>query len=102
MIRVFISNAPPLAMIEKKFFDTVKSAALTAIWSQGVQISRALGVSLEEESDDELVFRVQSKLEKIAPLVVLYPGDGEWTCDCGDERDTCACLLYTSPSPRDS
>jgi superfamily II DNA or RNA helicase len=69
--------------------ETVRRAALPGIWSQGVKLSRERAVSLESSRGTEKVLRVRVTGRTVAPTVVLYPEDGEWTCDCAEKVDPC-------------
>lgn len=71
------------------FLAAVQKAALSGIWSKGVKLARSQAVSLEESTEDEQVYRVKTPGRPVAPLVVLYPRDVEWTCDCGADLDPC-------------
>ncbi len=45
---------------------------------------------MESSGATEVVLRVRAPGHAVAPTVVLYPGDGEWACDCGGKVDPCA------------
>ena len=70
-------------------FEAAKSAALPGVWNQGVKLARQEAVQLASKSASELVVRVQSPGRAVAPTVVLYSEDQEWTCDCGSRNDPC-------------
>ena len=46
------------------------------------------------------VYNVQNYLSACVKSVVEQPGPRDWECILVDDGSTC--LLYTSPSPRDS
>ena len=68
----------------------MQSACPKSIWSRGVELARAEGVSRESGTRDEVVLRVVAPGRVVTPRVVLYPGDEEWECDCGERADPCA------------
>ncbi len=71
-------------------FEAVREQCRPGLWSQGVEFVRAGAVSVETRSDDEVVTRVRTPGRAAAPTAILYPNDGEWTCDCGSAIDPCA------------
>lgn len=81
----------PFANLEsmQSLFTAIKEAALPGIWSKGVRLARANSVSLEDKTVEEQVYRIKSPGHVVAPLAVLYPGENEWTCDCGSRNDPC-------------
>src|SRR5690606_33797648 len=70
-------------------FQAIKSEALPGIWSQGVKLTRSGTIELAPRSGSELVFRVPTPGRAVAPTVVLYADELEWTCDCGGRNDPC-------------
>ena len=70
--------------------ETVRKAALPAIWSQGVKLVRENAVTRDSASASEIVVRVRASGHAVAPTVTLYLEDGEWSCDCGGKVDPCA------------
>ncbi len=84
----------------------VREACPAAIWSQGIELTRRDVVSGESEDADEIVLRVAASAHGPAPTVVLYPGDGEWDCDCPSRADVCvhvvAAALATSRARAES
>lgn len=84
------------------FLATVKEAALPGVWSKGVKLARADAVSLQEISDDEEVYRVKTPGRPVAPLAVLYPSDGEWTCDCGSQNDPCEHVIAAAIAAKEA
>jgi superfamily II DNA or RNA helicase len=76
--------------LSKDLLDTVKKAALPAVFSQGVKLARDGGVLAEKQGDDEAVLRVRAPGHAAYLTVTLYFGDEEWTCDCMGQTDPCA------------
>ncbi|MBS2019794.1 MAG: DEAD/DEAH box helicase [Deltaproteobacteria bacterium] len=71
--------------------DVVRKACLPAIWSQGVKLAREKSVSrVRSSAGTEASFRVRAPGHAVAPTVVLYLEDEEWSCDCGGKVDPCA------------
>lgn len=75
---------PPL-----KFLERIRKASRPGTWSLGVNMARADAVAVDSRSDDEIVLRVKAPGRTVAPTVVLYPGEGEWDCDCGSRVSPC-------------
>ena len=73
-----------------ELFRAVRGACSDSIWSRGVELVRADGVSREGDAADEIVLRVTAPGRVVTPRVVLYPDDEEWECDCGERADPCA------------
>ncbi|MEO7330285.1 MAG: DEAD/DEAH box helicase, partial [Minicystis sp.] len=55
-----------------------------------VKLAREGAVFAPQNKDDSVTVRVKSVGQVVAPTVVLYPNDGEWTCDCDGKVDPCA------------
>jgi superfamily II DNA or RNA helicase len=70
--------------------EAVREACPRGLWSQGVTLAREGAVTRERGDGGEIVLRVAARGTAIAPTVVLYPGDGEWDCDCGGRAGACA------------
>ena len=68
----------------------VRKACLPGLWSQGVALARDGAVIGAERRGDTVTARVRQAGRTVAPTVVLYPADGEWSCDCGGKLDPCA------------
>jgi superfamily II DNA or RNA helicase len=87
----------------KALLDAVKAECPSALWTKGVALARAQAVSGDDHDDNEWTFRVRIPGKSAAPLVVLYPGDTEWDCDCGSRFDPCehvaACVAAVLQSP---
>ena len=45
---------------------------------------------VERQDASEITARVRAPGQAIAPTVVLYVADAEWSCDCGGKVDPCA------------
>jgi len=76
----------------RQLLETVKKASLPAIWSQGVKLVREKSVTRASSGavNGEVAMRVRAPGHAIAPTVVLYVEDEEWSCDCGGKVDPCA------------
>ena len=70
-------------------FDAMRKASLPAVWTQGVKLARAAGVSSAGRTPTAITLRVRARGHAIAPTVTLYPEDGEWSCDCAGPVDPC-------------
>jgi superfamily II DNA or RNA helicase len=68
--------------------DAVRKSSLPGIWSVGVKLAREGAV--QRTPGDDTVFRVRSPGHAIAPTVMFYPDDAEWSCDCDGKTDPCA------------
>src|SRR5262245_10654827 len=73
----------------QKLLAAVRNACPPGLWSQGVKLAREGGVLKEHEIDGSITLRVRVAGRVVAPSVVLYPDDQEWTCDCGGKVDPC-------------
>lgn len=74
----------------QELLETVRKACLPGMWSQGVKLARQGLVTRLGSSASEVTVRVRAPGNAIAPTVTLYPGDAEWSCDCGGKIDPCA------------
>ena len=80
-----------MASRASSILDAVRKACLPAIWSQGVKLAREKSVSrVRASAETEASFRVRAAGHVVAPTVVLYLEDEEWSCDCGGKADPCA------------
>jgi superfamily II DNA or RNA helicase len=68
----------------------IRAACSAQAWSRGVELARAGAVVGEEDDGDEIALRVATRAGTVAPQVVLFPGDEDWTCDCNAAGDACA------------
>jgi len=71
-------------------FEAVREEASRAAWSGGVQLVRGGAVRGESAEGDERVLRVTQRQGMLVHRVVLYPGDTDWSCECGGPDDPCA------------
>jgi hypothetical protein len=67
----------------REIFDAVRARCVPAVWSRGVELTRAGSVVAVSESPDQIVVRVSTRGGLIAPTVTLYLDDGSWECTCG-------------------
>ncbi|MEO5729787.1 MAG: SWIM zinc finger family protein, partial [Byssovorax sp.] len=74
----------------------VRKACLPGLWSQGVALARDGAVMGAERRGDTVTARVRQAGRPVPPTVVLYPADGEWSCDCGGKLDPCAHVAATA------
>lgn len=78
-------------MLSVKILESVRKAAASGIWSQGVRLARQPGaITLEQRSSEKAELRVVAPAHPVPLSVTLYFGDVEWTCDCGGSMDPCA------------
>jgi superfamily II DNA or RNA helicase len=70
--------------------EAVREACPRGLWSQGVKLAREGAVRRESAQGGEIVLRVAGPGMAVAATVVLYPGEGEWECDCDSRFDACA------------
>ena len=73
----------------EELFAEVRGACSPRSWSRGIELNRADAVDGVSASDDEVVLRVKVPGQTVAPLVTLYPKDGEWVCECNAASDAC-------------
>ena len=79
-------------MADHPLLEAVREACPRGLWSKGVTLARDRAVTRERSTGgraDEVVLRVAGPGSSIARTVVLYPGDGEWECDCAGRFDAC-------------
>jgi superfamily II DNA or RNA helicase len=70
--------------------QAVRKVCPPGLWSQGVNMARDGAIVIDRRSPSEITLRVRAPGMPVAPTVVLYVKDGEWTCDCGSKFDPCA------------
>jgi superfamily II DNA or RNA helicase len=70
-------------------FEAVRRACPPAVWSRGVELSRADAVTVEGIGDDEAVFLVSQRGGMISRTVRLYPDEGDWDCACSRDGAPC-------------
>ena len=72
-----------LGTLYAKVVEAIRKATLPAVWGRGVKLVRGgEGVVLESKDKDEIVLRIRTPGVAVAPMVVIYPGELEWDCDC--------------------
>ena len=72
-----------------KLTASLRRACKPGVWSAGVNLVRAGAVTVESQSDEEIVLRVRAQGRAVAAQVVLYPGQDEWECDCPGRMRPC-------------
>src|SRR6188768_2802785 len=89
------SSAPLAALLA-----SIRKRCKPGLWSQGVTLARAGGVTVESTSPEEIALRVRSPGRVVAPTVVLYPTENESECDCPARVSPCehvaAAAIYLS------
>jgi len=73
----------------QELFEAVREEASRGAWSGGVQLVRGEAVRGESAEGDERVLRVSQRQGMVVHRVVLYPGDTDWSCECGGPEDPC-------------
>jgi hypothetical protein len=66
----------------QKFLAAVRRSCTPAVWSRGVQLSRAGQVLGHQRRDGEIEVRVGAAGRAQAYTVSLYEEDEDWSCDC--------------------
>ena len=69
---------------------TIQKACRPGLWTQAVNLVRTDSVEFESRTADEIVARVKAPGQTWAATPVLYPSEGEWTCNCAGTVDPCA------------
>jgi superfamily II DNA or RNA helicase len=72
-----------------KIVASLRRASKAGVWSAGVNLVRAGAVTVESQSDEEIVLRVRAAGRAVPAQVVLYPGEDEWDCDCPGRQRPC-------------
>ena len=72
-----------------KLIASLRRACKSGVWSAGVNLVRAGAVTVESQSDEEIVLRVRAQGRAVPAQVVLYPGQDEWECDCPGRMRPC-------------
>ncbi len=70
--------------------SAVRKQCPAGLWSQGVSLAKQGAALIDKRSADEVTFRIRVPGTAVAPTVILYIRDTEWTCDCGGKVDPCA------------
>ena len=74
----------------QRLFAAVQRACPPRAWSRGVELARAEAVAGEAAADPAAIaLRIAVKGAAVAPLVTLWPADGEWECECDAGDDAC-------------
>jgi hypothetical protein len=78
---------------------SMKSAALQAVWTKGVTLSKDGTFYLEAESPAEILVRFHKP--PVSPKITLWPKEEDWHCDCGDRHDPCTHVVGAFLAYRD-
>jgi len=78
-----------MAADHSKIVASLRRASKPGVWSAGVSLVRAGAVTVESQSDEEIVLRVRTPGRPVPAQVVLYPGEDEWDCDCPGRQRPC-------------
>ncbi len=89
-----------------ELLEAIRQEAKPGLWTAGVNLARAGAVSLESESEAEVVLRVKAPGRVVALSVGLSPPDA-WECDCPGRVDPCehvvaAAIFLNSAVKRDA
>ncbi len=74
-------------MSREAFFEAVRAATPSGIWSRGIQLGREASVASISEADDEVELEVRRGRDGYE--VTLYLDDDEWDCSCDTGADCC-------------
>jgi superfamily II DNA or RNA helicase len=80
----------------------IREACPSGLWSQGVHLARTGAVVIADRRASEVTCRVRAPGHRVAPTVVLYIDDLEWSCDCGGKVDPCAHIAAAAVVARDT
>ena len=70
-------------------FNTLRESCSSGIWSRAVELVRSDAIVLDSRTDDEIELRISPRGSVVNFQVILYPGDEDWSCDCGGKTDPC-------------
>jgi len=70
--------------------EAIREEATSRTWSQGVQLARDDRVIGRSGNDREIEVEVRVPTRPTPFTVVLYPGEGEWECDCPSKEAVCS------------
>ncbi len=70
-------------------FNTLRESCSSGIWSRAVELVRSDAIVLDSRTDDEIELRISPRGSVVNFQVILYPGDEDWSCDCGGKADPC-------------
>ncbi|MBN2574717.1 MAG: DEAD/DEAH box helicase [Deltaproteobacteria bacterium] len=68
---------------------SLRRACKPGVWSAGVNLVRAGAVTVESQTDEEIVLRVRAGGRAVPAQVALYPGLDDWDCDCPGRQRPC-------------
>jgi superfamily II DNA or RNA helicase len=68
---------------------SIQEAALPAVWSRGVALTREASFIPDRVGAEELVIRVLLPHKPVHPRVTLWPAEEDAYCDCGDRNEPC-------------
>ncbi len=71
-------------------FSNIRKACPPAVWSKGVELARREVAVGKSRTPHEIEMHLMLPGAVSALTVVLYPEDGEWSCDCNSPHDACA------------
>ncbi len=69
--------------------DAIRQDCSSVVWSRGVQIARKGQVAADSVDEEEVVLRVQMRLDTPPLTVHLWPSDEDWSCTCTSLKDSC-------------
>jgi superfamily II DNA or RNA helicase len=87
----------------RDLFEAIRKRCPSDAWSRGVSLARNRSVTLDASSGDEIQARVVVPGSPLSPRVSLFPGAGEWECDCGSPLEACehvAAVVIASTGPK--
>ncbi|MEM9456925.1 MAG: DEAD/DEAH box helicase [Myxococcota bacterium] len=67
----------------------IRSACSARTWSRGVELARSGAVVGLSDEGDEVEFRVTMGSGVASPVVVLFPDEQEWDCECNSRERAC-------------
>jgi len=73
----------------EELFAAVREACSATTWSRGVELARGNAVVGQKTRGDEVTLSVRAKAGAVAPTVLLYLEDEEWSCSCRSSLDAC-------------
>ncbi|ETX00050.1 MAG: helicase [Candidatus Entotheonella factor] len=71
-------------------FEEIRENCSPAIWSRGVELSRAGAVVTEAADDEEIILKVATRQGMAYATVTLWPAEEDWLCDCKSPEPACA------------
>ncbi|MCA9709106.1 MAG: hypothetical protein KDK70_24900, partial [Myxococcales bacterium] len=67
----------------------IRSACSAPTWSRGVELARSGAVVGISDDGDEVELRVTMGSGTVSPVVVLFPDEQEWDCECSSPERAC-------------